>query len=291
MINLSSTHPLCIAHRGAASLAPENTLAAARKALQLGADMWELDVSVTADGELVVLHDDSLARTTDVQAVFPHRAPWLISDFTLAEIKTLDAGSWFVEADPFGTIAAGAVTPAEQDAWRGEPIPTLAEALMFTWEQDWRVNVEIKELISLLETFPVVEAVIELIEALDMVDQVLLSSFVHATMRRAKSLQPGIAVAALLDVGEPLIFPEIQKLGEDKAIPFDAIHPHYTSVDLKSTRALRQAGVAVNPWTVNDPGEMERLIGAGVTGIFTDFPHRMLEFELISSKAKRASHS
>jgi glycerophosphoryl diester phosphodiesterase len=272
MINLLDTHPRCIAHRGAASLAPENTLAAARKALQLGADMWELDVSVTADGELVVLHDDSLARTTDVRAVFPHRAPWLISDFTLAEIKTLDAGSWFVETNPFGTIAAGMVTPAEQDEWRGQSIPTLAEALMFTWEQDWRVNVEIKELISPLKTFPVVEAVIELIETLDMVDQVLLSSFVHTYMVRAKSLQPGIAVAALLDVGEPLILPKIQNLGQDKASAFDAIHPHYTSVDSETTRSLRRAGVAVNPWTVNDPLEMERLIGAGVTGIFTDFP-------------------
>ncbi|HXV44366.1 MAG TPA: glycerophosphodiester phosphodiesterase family protein [Anaerolineae bacterium] len=279
MINLLNTHTLCIAHRGASSLAPENTLAAAQKALQLGADMWELDVSVTADGELVVLHDDSLVRTTDVQAVFPRRAPWLISDFTLAEIKTLDAGSWFVETDPFGTIAAGVVTPAEQDAWRGEPIPTLAEALMFTWERDWRVNVEIKELVSPLEAFPVVEAVIELIETLDMVDQVLLSSFVHTTMRRAKSLQPAIAVAALLDVGEPLILPEIQKLGEDRAIPFDAIHPHYTSVDPETTRTLRQVGVAVNPWTVNDPLKMECLIEAGVTGIFTDFPQILKQVE------------
>jgi glycerophosphoryl diester phosphodiesterase len=279
MISLLTTHPLCIAHRGASSLAPENTLVAARKALQLGADMWELDVSVTADGELVVLHDDSLVRTTDVQAVFPRRAPWLISDFTLAEIKTLDAGSWFVETDPFGTIAAGVVTPTEQDAWRGEPIPTLAEALMFTWEWDWRVNVEIKELVPPLKTFPVVEAIIELIEVLDMADQVLLSSFVHAYIRRAKSLQPAIAVAALLDAGEPLIFPEIQKPGEDKAIPFDAIHPHYTSVDPETARTLRQAGVAVNPWTVNDPLKMECLIEAGVTGIFTDFPQILKQVE------------
>jgi glycerophosphoryl diester phosphodiesterase len=272
MLNLLNTHTLCIAHRGGASLGPENTLAAARKALELGADMWELDVSVTADGELVLLHDDSLARTTNVQAVFPNRAPWLIINFTLAEIKTLDAGSWFVETDPFGTIASGIVTPAEQNAWRGQSIPTLREALIFTREQQWRVNVEIKELFPPLETFPVVEAVIELIEALDMVDQVLLSSFFHPYMHQAKSLNPAIAAAALLDVGKPIILPKVQNFREDKFIIFDAIHPHYTSFDAEKTQALRRAGVAVNPWTVNDPQEMERLIQAGVTGIITDFP-------------------
>jgi glycerophosphoryl diester phosphodiesterase len=107
MIKLTNTGVLCIAHRGAASLAPENTLAAAHKALALGAGMWELDVSVTADGELVVLHGDSLARTTNVQAFFPQRSPWQISTFTLAEVRKLDAGSWFVDIDPFGTIAGG----------------------------------------------------------------------------------------------------------------------------------------------------------------------------------------
>jgi glycerophosphoryl diester phosphodiesterase len=272
MLNLLNSNTLCIAHRGGASLAPENTLAAARKALELGADMWELDVSVTADGELVLLHDDSLVRTTNVQAVFPHRAPWLITHFTLAEIKTLDAGSWFVETDPFGTIAGGIVTLAEQNAWRGQSIPTLREALIFTREQQWRVNIEIKELLPPLETFPVVEAVIELIEALAMVDQVLLSSFFHPYMHQAKSLNPAIAAAALLDVGKLMIFPEVLNFREDKSITFDAFHPHYTSFDAEKTQALRRAGVAVNSWTVNDPQEMERLIQAGVTGIITDFP-------------------
>lgn len=224
--------------------------------------MWELDISVTADGELVVLHDDSLARTSNVQAVFPDRAPWLITQFTLAEIQTLDAGSWFVETDPFGTIAGGAITPAEQNALRGQPIPTLREALLFTREQQWRVNVEIKELIPPLNNFPVVEAVVSLIEGLGMVEQVLLSSFVHPYMQRAKALNPAIATAALLDEGEAW----------PAGLNVDAFHPHYTAVEPARTQALRQAGIGVNPWTVNDPLEMKRLITAGVTGMFSDFP-------------------
>ncbi len=267
MLKLIHDKVLCIAHRGASSLAPENTLAAARKALELGADLWELDVSVTGDGQLVVLHDDSLARTTNVRALFPQRSPWLISTFTLAEVQTLDAGSWFVESDPFGAIAGGAVSPAEQAACRGEPISTLAEALRFTRAHGWRVNVEIKALIPPLENFPVVERVVALIESLDLVESVLLSSFEHAYMRQAKRLNPAVAVAALIDEG--------QAWPADLS-RYDAIHPYAGSVDPAQVQAARRAGVAVNPWTANDPAEMQRLIAAGVTGLFTDFPQRLL---------------
>lgn len=262
MLNLFNPKPLCIAHRGASSLAPENTLASARKAFDIGADMWELDVSVTADGELVVLHDDSLARTTNAAALFPNRAPWLISTFTLAEVRQLDAGSWFVETDPFGTIAAGAVTPGEQKAMTGQPIPTLWEVLLFTREHQWRVNVEIKAPIPPQTGFPVVEAVVRLIESLTMSEQVLLSSFVHSYMQQAKALNPAIAAAALLDKGEAW----------PTGLTVDAFHPHYTAVEAARTQALRQAGIGVNPWTVNNPAEMKRLIAASVTGMFTDFP-------------------
>jgi glycerophosphoryl diester phosphodiesterase len=262
MLNLFNPKPLCIAHRGASSLAPENTLASARKALEIGADMWELDVSVTADGELVVLHDDSLARTSNAPALYPGCAPWLISNFSLAELQRLDAGSWFIESDPFGTIASGAVTLDEQTAMRDQPIPTLREALLFTQEHNWRVNVEIKALIPPLTGFPVVEAVVSVIESLQMTEHVLLSSFVHAYMRQAKAMNPVIAAAALLDKDEAW----------PTGLTVNAFHPHYTSVDAAHIQALRQAGVGVNPWTVNDPAEMKRLISAGVTGMFTDFP-------------------
>lgn len=84
-----------IAHRGASAYAPENTLAAIDKADDLGFRWVENDVQRTKDGQLVVIHDDSLTRTTDVEEVFPGRAPWKVKDFTAAEIAQLDAGSWF----------------------------------------------------------------------------------------------------------------------------------------------------------------------------------------------------
>lgn len=87
--------PVMVAHRGAASYAPENTLASIDAAARLGFEWVENDVQRTKDGELVILHDSSLARTTNVEQVFPDRSPWNVSDFTLREIEKLDAGSWF----------------------------------------------------------------------------------------------------------------------------------------------------------------------------------------------------
>jgi glycerophosphoryl diester phosphodiesterase len=100
-----------IAHRGASAYAPEHTLAAYRLAVQQGADYVEQDLAVTKDGVLICLHDDSLARTTNVEELFPDRSPWLAVDFSLAEVKQLDAGSWF---DP---------------RFAGERIPTWEEAV------------------------------------------------------------------------------------------------------------------------------------------------------------------
>src|SRR5688572_17841479 len=98
-----------VAHRGASGVAPENTLAAVRLALKQGADIIENDIMRTSDGQLVIMHDVSLARTTDVEQVFPDRSPWNVGSFTLAEIKQLDAGSWF------------------SPKFAGERVPTLRE--------------------------------------------------------------------------------------------------------------------------------------------------------------------
>ncbi|MEW5726013.1 MAG: glycerophosphodiester phosphodiesterase family protein, partial [Thermodesulfobacteriota bacterium] len=137
---------LIVGHRGAASLAPENTLSSARKALSTGADMWELDVALSADDVPFLIHDDHLRRTSDAPQVFPDRSPWRPDQFTWEELRRLDFGSWYATKDPFGQIAQGAVSPEEAAAFRGLKAPSLAEALAFTRERNWRVNVEIKDL-------------------------------------------------------------------------------------------------------------------------------------------------
>jgi glycerophosphoryl diester phosphodiesterase len=260
---------LVIAHAGARSLAPENTLAAARKALEVGADMWELDVAVTADGHLFLFHDDSLARTTNARQVYPDRAPWTFTTFTLSELETLDFGTWFVETDPFGQIAAGAVAPQDQASYRGEPLPTLRRALEFTRDNNWRVNVEIKALPVPMADFPVVKAVVSLINELDMASQVCISSFVLDYLWQARHMNPTIAIAAVVG------WTETEALQMPLDLPVDGYNPRHSLLRDEQVQSLRQAGYDVHPWTVNDEVDMRRLIRAGVTGIITDFPQRL----------------
>ena len=258
-----------IAHAGARSLAPENTLAAARKALEVGADMWELDVGVTADGCLFLFHDDSLARTTNARQVYPDRASWTFTTFTLSDLEARDFGTWFVETDPFGQIAAGAVTPQDQASYRGEPLPTLRRALEFTRDNNWRVNVEIKALPAPMADFPVVESVVSLIDELDMASQVCISSFVLDYLWQVRRLNPAIAIAAVVG------WTETEPLHMPLDLPLDGYNPRHTLVTNEQVQSLRQAGLDVYPWTVNDEADMQRLMCAGVTGIITDFPQRL----------------
>ena len=100
MPNEIATRPLVIAHRGFRAIAPENTLRALDEAHAAGSPWWELDVAASSDGVLVVIHDDTLSRTTDAERAFPGRKPWTVYDFTAGELKSLDAGSWYLSADP-----------------------------------------------------------------------------------------------------------------------------------------------------------------------------------------------
>lgn len=258
-----------IAHRGARSLAPENTLAAARTALTVGADLWETDVTVTKDGAMVLLHDETLARTTDVQDRFPDRGPWDASAFTLEEIRSLDAGSWFMKADPFGRIAAGEVGQQDLSSCRGERVPTVREALRFTLDTSFPVNLELKRLPPPLEGFPIVERVLAMIDDLA-VDHGLIriSSFHHAWLRDVQTRAPSIAVQALIgDAGaDPPDW--------EGPLEFGTYNVLSTLINERQIRLLAQRGISLNIFTVNGEKEMLRFVRAGAAGLFTDFPQR-----------------
>jgi len=259
---------LNIAHRGARSLAPENTLASARKAFEAGADMWELDVSMTADDELVVIHDRTLERTSNVKEIFPSRYPWRACDFTLEELRRLDFGSWFVETDPFKSIASGDVSGSELESYAGQPVPTLREALHFTRSHNRLVNVEIKD----LEGTPgaghsmVVERVVALVEELKMAGSVLLSSFNHGYLRRAKAANSHIPAGALVDTMQSDPTSLLERLGAE------AHHPRVGTIRPGDIASLRDRGLEVFVWVANDEKTMRALIKARASGIFTDFP-------------------
>lgn len=253
--------PLNIGHRGASRLAPENTLAGARKALQVGADMWELDLAVTADGVVVLAHDDSLLRTSNAAAVFPDREPWLLRDFTLAELRRLDFGSWFNATSP------DRQDPAAVEDYSAEPIPTLREALVFTRDHRWRVDVEVKDLKGSPGEAHVVEDAVALIQELGLTERVLLTSFRPDFLQRARRLDPELALGALVfnpDTDPPALLRRLQA---------QAYLPPAGATPALQVAELRAAGLAVYPWTVNDEGLMREYIQAGASGILTDVPH------------------
>jgi len=257
-----------IAHRGARSLAPENTLAAARKAHAVGADLWETDVAVTADDALVLMHDDAMMRTTDVAERFPDRVPAPFSTYTLAEIRSLDAGSWFGRDDPFGQVAAGAVEPDELRAYAGEKVPTLREAFELTLELDWRLNLELKAQPKPRDTFDVVGAVLALADAVGIgPDHLLFSSARHGWLKTVKGRRPDFEVQAILG-----LFPEDPIDFGDPS--FDAFNPRITRVSIEQLAEQLARGLRLNPYTVNEPDEIERLARMGITGLITDFPQR-----------------
>jgi len=261
--------PSNIAHRGVRSLAPENTIAASRMALEIGADLWEFDVQVTCDKKLIVIHDDTLSRTSNVRMVFPHRKPWFVRDFTLKEIRKLDFGSWYNSSDPFGQITAGNVPQKDQKSYIGELAPTLREALEFTKENNWRVNIEIKNIPFSAERMKVIKKIVNFVEEFELEEEVIISSFNHEYLTWVKKSNSHIATGVLVD--EPLDNPAkyLNMIGAD------FYHPKVSAINLEIIGSLWRQGYGVNVWTVNDEKLMVELIDAAVSGIITDFPQRL----------------
>ncbi len=263
---------LILAHRGARSLAPENTLAAAYAAWRVGADGWEFDVRLTADGQPVLIHDEALTRTTNARDVFPNRSPWRVDQFTLEEIRRLDAGSWFVQQDPYGTLTSGEVPAELAQTFVGEKVPTLHEALTLTRELDLFANIELKSSTFFLSPSDklLVERVVDLIRELNMQDRVIVSSFNHEMIRYLKGLAPEIAGALLVLSwpGDPATY--VHSRGAQ------AINPSLSAYTPQMAQKVHQAGLGVYVWTVNAPEDLTRLASDPyVTGIITDWPQRL----------------
>jgi glycerophosphoryl diester phosphodiesterase len=268
-LHLDSKMVLNIAHRGARSLAPENTLLAARRALEAGADLWETDLAVTRDERLILFHDDLLGRTTDVQQRYPERAGEPFTTFSLAEIRALDAGSWFVAADPHGQIAAGAVSEADQKACRGARVPTLEEALVFTRDAGWRLNLELKALPAPMDRFPVVPRMLDMIDRVGLgPDQILISSFNHTWLEEVRRRRPELEIQALIGYysDRPLDWGPLS---------FQTYNVRHTLIRDQDLAARKQQGLIINLFTVNDAMDMRRFMALGVDGLITDFPQRL----------------
>lgn len=246
--------PLNFAHRGASGESPENTLAAFWLAAELGADGIELDVHLSKDGEVVVIHDFSLERTTNGHG--------LVRDRTLAELKQLDAGSWF---DP---------------SFVGQGIPTLQEVIDLLGHR-LRLNIEVKPA-GLLDN-ELVSAVVRTVEENQILDRAIISSFNPLALWRVKQLNPRVSVGLLHAPDQPL---PLRRAWLHRLIRLDAVHPHHTMANEVYMRWARRNGYRVHPWTCDDPGEMERLIGEGVDLIITNRPGLLRQVLLADRKGR-----
>lgn len=238
-----SAHFAIIAHRGASAYAPENTMPAFQKALQMGANMIELDILPSSDLVPMVIHDAALKRTTNGNG---H-----VMDFTAVELMQLDAGYWF------------------SPEFEGTSIPKLSELL------EWAagkiaLNIEIKkEAVTDQLSGSVTEAALNLVKEYGMEHQVVFSSFDFRAIRQIKNAEPGIICHLLYSrqqVREPGLTDLLNSYNADGInLKPGQLFPQWLA-------EAKRSGAEVWVYTVNDPDQMRYLVKKGVTGIFTDKP-------------------
>jgi glycerophosphoryl diester phosphodiesterase len=238
------------AHRGESGIAPENTAAAFELAIAAGADYIETDLQLSADGELVIIHDVRLVRTTDAAQVFPDRAPWRVQDFTLAELKTLDAGSWY-------------------DAqFAGQRILTLDELLDLV---DGRtgLNLELKSPAVNPGLAEKVAAGLRRhpgrIRQAKQGQRLIVTSFDERALRDINEQLPDVRVAL---VGYDV--PTTEKLSE-LAAWVDSFNPDYRRLQPDGATRVIEAGIDLVPWTVDAPEHWQRVIDFGADGVITNY--------------------
>jgi glycerophosphoryl diester phosphodiesterase len=239
---------MVIAHRGASAYAPENTLMAVRRAMEMRAEMVEVDVLLSKDGIPVLLHDPSLERTTSGQG--------LVSDFTLSELKRLDAGSWFSEKT------------------KAEPIPTVEELLELV-KGKMALNLEIKTqaLTDSLEG-GIVQKVVDLVRKHGMQENVIVSSFDPRAIRQLKEYAPEIP-GAILYTAE--LYGDKHPIDIVKELKADAFNCSWKEIRKDWVDSLHHHKIPVNIYTVNADTLMHQMLDLGVDGIFTDYPDLLLQ--------------
>ena len=226
------------AHRGFCSRYPENTMLAFEKALAEGVDGIENDVQLTKDGEIVILHDESIDRTTDGKG-------W-VKDLTLAQVKELNANEKFGDAFPV------------------QRIPTLREYLELVKNEPVLTNIEMKT--GVFQYLEMEQLLVDLLREYKVEDRILITSFNHFTIMRMKERAPEIRYGFLaydwrLDAGE-----YTQKNG----IP--CYHPDYHNLTPEVVEDLRSHGIEINPYTVDDPKDIRDMIAKGVHSVITNCP-------------------
>jgi len=236
----SLPQPIIFAHRGASAHAPENTLAAFESAIAQYADAIELDVKLSADGQVVVIHDPTVDRTTGSRG--------RVKDLSLAELRTLDAGSFFSEK------------------YRGEKIPTLEEVFEIVGQRTF-ISVELTNYNTPRDQL--VETVCLLVKKFSLQKRVMFSSFFAANLSKARAYLPGVPRGLLALNG--LLGAWARSFGFAFG-RYQALHPHLQDVTSQQVQRVHRLDRRIHVWPVNAADDMRRLFHWGVDAIFTDDP-------------------
>lgn len=231
---------IVIAHRGYSSKAPENTMAAFELALEAGAGGLELDVHLSKDGEVVVIHDEKVDRTTDKIG--------LVRDFTMAELKSFDAGSWF------------------SPDFKGEQLPSLGQVLDLVKGTNVLLNIETKTALGFERLN---EQIAPLVDEYELWEQTIISSFNHYALVHFKQLRPQAQTAILYT--SALVNPWVYAA----SIGASVLHPYHGSIIPEIVSQAQDHGMQVNVWTVDREADIERIKACKVDGIITNVVERV----------------
>ncbi|PEY34014.1 hypothetical protein CN354_18495 [Bacillus cereus] len=237
---------LIFAHRGVKGTHPENTMIAFQEAERVGAHGIELDVHLSKNGELVVIHDETVDRTTD--------GIGLVSEKTVAELQALDAGS---HKDP---------------SFHEAKIPTLREVLIWLSTTNLQLNIELKT--DVIHYPGIEEKVVDLVREYHLSNQIIFSSFNHDSVSLLAELAPEIPRAILYD--EPIADP----IAEAKKREATGLHPNFQLLTKEFIQTAQEQGYVFRPYTINEYKDLQTMIGYDVDVIITDWPMRA--FELLS---------
>ena len=231
-----------LAHRGFSGNYPENTMLAFRKAIEAGADGIELDIHESLDGQLVIIHDENLVRTTGIDGI--------VSDFTLAELTRTRASR--TKSDAFDT-----------------PIPSFEEFCEFASNGSFITNVEIKTNNQWYQDIE--RKAIDMVRAYGLQDRIIFSSFNWISVMRARQLAPEIPCGFLYDGNKHL---HLAPQTKDAGIQF--MHPDFALLNDAIVAECRENGIGLNVWTINEESQMRRLIDWDVDSAITNHPDMCL---------------
>lgn len=237
---------IIIAHRGYSYKYPENTKIALENALKY-ADMIEVDITITKDKKIVLIHDDTLFRTSNAKDIFQNRDSYLVSDFYYSELLELDFSSWFDKKLPT------------------QKIILLEELLGFSRQNKIALNIEIKDMSVMFVEDIFIEEIYDILKSFKMTNEILFSSFNHNYLKKIKRLDKNISTAALFDEQEPKDLLEYLK-----SLEVDAYHIDLSLVNEEKIKLLKRENIFTNVHTINDEKIKNELFELGVKGIFSD---------------------